>query len=340
MVLEANAYWGNQTASIDWCEKNYEVTYYIAEFWNTVSNLALLLLAVYGIFKSIRFNLKFNKKGNKFYITNSMFACYLGLSLVGMGSWMFHMTLHYSMQLLDELPMLYGISIGMYAYCDLLISAFELENQVKRSALNRNGGLLCKLCTSRLAVFISLFTYCVSVTYIYVNVWTDPVFHQMSFGIILSLGAIATYKCLKLYKLSKRLYALSIFYFVLGFLFWNLDNHLCESLRYYRDSVEGIFGVRHTNLNEFNLKAVLFNGIIVSLKAISEFHSLWHVFTGMASFLAVVCMIELSYEHHLKKTRLLSEESPVCVTCFNLFYDFSTHEENEVDIKDRKIKQY
>lgn len=25
-------FWGNRTATIDWCEKNYEVTYYIAEF--------------------------------------------------------------------------------------------------------------------------------------------------------------------------------------------------------------------------------------------------------------------------------------------------------------------
>lgn len=24
-------YWGNPTATIDWCEKNYEVNYYVAE---------------------------------------------------------------------------------------------------------------------------------------------------------------------------------------------------------------------------------------------------------------------------------------------------------------------
>ena len=33
---------------------------------------------------------------------------YLGLLMVGIGSWMFHMTLKYEMQLLDELPMVWG----------------------------------------------------------------------------------------------------------------------------------------------------------------------------------------------------------------------------------------
>lgn len=30
--LETNGFWGKPTATIDWCEANYEVTYFIAEF--------------------------------------------------------------------------------------------------------------------------------------------------------------------------------------------------------------------------------------------------------------------------------------------------------------------
>lgn len=30
-LLNHTGYWGKPTATIDWCEKNYEVNYYIAE---------------------------------------------------------------------------------------------------------------------------------------------------------------------------------------------------------------------------------------------------------------------------------------------------------------------
>ena len=35
--------------------------------------------------------------------------------LVGTGSWLFHMTLRYDMQLLDEIPMMFSAAIHTYA---------------------------------------------------------------------------------------------------------------------------------------------------------------------------------------------------------------------------------
>ncbi|GFS18432.1 alkaline ceramidase 3 [Elysia marginata] len=43
MAPIVEGYWGKQTATLDWCEDNYAVSYYVAEFWNTLSNALMLL---------------------------------------------------------------------------------------------------------------------------------------------------------------------------------------------------------------------------------------------------------------------------------------------------------
>ncbi|KAF9185250.1 Alkaline ceramidase 3 [Haplosporangium sp. Z 11] len=88
-------YWSPNTASVDWCENNYVVTYYIAEFWNTISSLFIILLGELGLYlcptKERRFKVAFRT-----------------VSIVGIGSTLFHGTLRHKMQLLDELPMIYA----------------------------------------------------------------------------------------------------------------------------------------------------------------------------------------------------------------------------------------
>lgn len=39
---------------LDWCEQNYVVTYYVAEFWNTLSSLLIAFWAIIGIVICIR----------------------------------------------------------------------------------------------------------------------------------------------------------------------------------------------------------------------------------------------------------------------------------------------
>ena len=88
-----SGFWGCQTATIDWCEPNYGVTYYIAEFWNTISNVAMVLLGAFGIWPHPTVEARFA-------------LSYFALFFVGIGSAAFHMTLLYQCQLADELPMM------------------------------------------------------------------------------------------------------------------------------------------------------------------------------------------------------------------------------------------
>ncbi|KAJ2077300.1 hypothetical protein H4R24_005211 [Coemansia sp. RSA 988] len=94
-------YWGDVTSSVDWCEENYEWTPYIAEFFNSWSSIAMIVLGEACA--------RMNPTGyNAFTLLGR------SITVVGVGSWLFHATLKYSMQMTDELPMLWSISIACY----------------------------------------------------------------------------------------------------------------------------------------------------------------------------------------------------------------------------------
>jgi dihydroceramidase len=89
-------FWGIPTASIDWCEQNYTITPFVAEFWNTLSSLAMVTAGLMGLF-SRRF-------------AKEIRLAFALLVLVGLGSVAFHATLRFELQMLDELPMLYLVT--------------------------------------------------------------------------------------------------------------------------------------------------------------------------------------------------------------------------------------
>jgi dihydroceramidase len=95
-------FWGTPTSTVDWCEVNYAVTPYVCEFFNSLSSLAMVAAGTLGIF----FHRRVFDAG-----TLSAFGL---LSLVGIGSIAFHGTLKFELQLLDEIPMLYLVTLMAY----------------------------------------------------------------------------------------------------------------------------------------------------------------------------------------------------------------------------------
>lgn len=85
-------------ATVDWCEPNYLLTPWVAEPYNTISSLWMVVLGVWGI--------AFVGGRRRFRI---LFG---GLALVGVGSAAFHGTLLRPSQALDEVPM---VLLGLVA---------------------------------------------------------------------------------------------------------------------------------------------------------------------------------------------------------------------------------
>ena len=55
---------------------------------------------------------------------------YLALAVVGVGSVLFHATLKYEMQLMDEVPMIYSTAVMGYILCEVKKKGFlDLENE-------------------------------------------------------------------------------------------------------------------------------------------------------------------------------------------------------------------
>ena len=91
-------------ASVDWCEPNYVLTTWIAEWWNTLSSLLIVALGVHGWLRCRR-----ERAEPRFLF------CFMTMAVVGAGSAAFHATMLQVAQALDELPMIYG-GLGLL-YC-------------------------------------------------------------------------------------------------------------------------------------------------------------------------------------------------------------------------------
>uniref|UniRef100_A0A3Q2Q242 Alkaline ceramidase n=1 Tax=Fundulus heteroclitus TaxID=8078 RepID=A0A3Q2Q242_FUNHE len=172
-TIDRQGYWGRPTSTLEWCEENYVVSFYIAEF------------------------------------------------SVGVGSWCFHMTLLYEMQLLDELPMIYSTCV--FVYC--LYECFKQENSIS------------------LFPIVLLLIFSVSVTLVYLQ-WKEPVFHQVMYGVLVAcLVMRSIFIVTWVYPWLRALCYTSLGVFLLGFLLWNIDNIFCDSLRASRQMMPPGVGV-------------------------------------------------------------------------------------------------
>ncbi|WVR06243.1 hypothetical protein IAU60_003273 [Kwoniella sp. DSM 27419] len=238
----SSGYWGQHTSTIDWCEANYAHTPYIAETVNTLTNLPFMILGLSGFANVLR-----NGLPKKYSL------CYLGLTLIGIGSFGFHMSLRWEWQLMDELPMIYLVSYAAYL--------------VLETSLRHNAGF-----TYLGPAVMLAWDVFVTVSYIYLP---NPVYHQVAFAIIILTTTARTAQLAARLPAGHpvrgkigRTMARGVVTFALGFAIWNIDNVFCDRLRVIR-------------------------GFIGPLGVFTEGHAYWHLMTGYGSYLIFTASILL-----------------------------------------------
>ncbi|KAJ7170167.1 alkaline phytoceramidase [Mycena filopes] len=205
---------GNATATLDWCEANYQFSYYIAEMANSFSNVLTIAVAAYGAYLSTTEDLPYR-----------FILGYIGIGLVGLGSFWFHATLLFQAQLADELPMIYVTTTTLWLLFDH-DDGFTFES--KRTRL--------------LALTAAAFNIAFTWSY-YVN--RNPVYHQFVFGIlVLSISFRIYYLLARSTRVPadkrvaiRNLFTLGLAQFTFAFLLWNMDNIFCDQLTRWKISL-------------------------------------------------------------------------------------------------------
>ena len=104
-------FWGVGGSSVDWCEPNYQVTYFIAEFSNSMSSFSMVIAGLLGLYLHLWAEKRFH-------------LAFISTILLGFGSVAFHGTLWKVCQAFDEVPML---------YCVLTLSYISICHRYKPS---------------------------------------------------------------------------------------------------------------------------------------------------------------------------------------------------------------
>lgn len=104
-MTSRDGFWGAPTALNIFCEPKYSTSKYFAEFYNSLTSLVYVVGAAYVLSKrEVRADALLAVAG-------------LSIGVIGLGSMLFHQTMQYSMELLDEMPMMLYIALGCVSKC-------------------------------------------------------------------------------------------------------------------------------------------------------------------------------------------------------------------------------
>jgi len=195
-ILNMTRYWDPMTASIDWCEKNYEVSEYVVEFWNALSSLAFSAVGLLNLWV-LR-----NLKGEVI----ERFIAVLFIT-VGLGSAAFHGTLKYENQMYDEVPMMWVAGAAIYCYLTL-----EDKIWIRRKEL---------------ALFFVLYTFLWTLVHSFNSF---VLVFQVNFGFMLTVNFLCMFYFQYKFGNKTTLMMLKVYFAcqIVAFMCFLADIHFCE----------------------------------------------------------------------------------------------------------------
>lgn len=172
--------------SINFCEIDYAHHPYIVEYYNTLSNIPMIVLGIYGTYYYHKLHHLYNTR-------------FIILTIIGIGSFLFHATMSRLGQLLDELPMLWLNTLLLY--------------EIYKIYGNRY------ICFK----FLHLLTLIISLFYIYQGTYSIFLFYFAMTGCFVFFIPILHKKK----ETSRALLTTSLVLFSIGFVCWLLDYFCC-----------------------------------------------------------------------------------------------------------------
>ena len=198
---EGEPFWGPVDANINWCEEDYAVTPYVAEFWNSLSSLVLIFFGAYGYHTCRRYGIPLAR----FSVAFSL------VELEGVGSTLFHASMRFHMQLLDEIPMVVGNSALLF---------ISLEDEVKR-----------KWPGPGLPVALAAFAAALTTVYLsFPSLYIIFLFGYSSIVVVLVSLSAQKYRSGRLSPTSRSIFLWSIASYGLGSVLWLSENALCAHI--------------------------------------------------------------------------------------------------------------
>ncbi|KAF2866806.1 alkaline ceramidase family protein [Massariosphaeria phaeospora] len=200
---------GPPNSNHNFCEEDYIITPYIAEFVNTLTNLTYVIYGAHGIRR-----VRHREDGGLF---STLAFPYWGLVGVGVLSAWFHITLKYHSQMGDDLSMFLAVGALLH----------------QLTTFNSTPTQRLKTTLLILGTLIPASIY---------HVWADEIYvHELVFAIMILLVVRQARRLIRERvtnpESQKRLGSMAIFGLgsgLFGYFLWNIDFHLCSHVTAFK----------------------------------------------------------------------------------------------------------